>query len=250
MINFISKLLDLFVHPEVILMLMILVGGMVHNRKTRRWLWGSAAGLFLLLTQGFLFMVVQNAWNDRQYEPWPTRHYAYCFVSGGVTAGYDSLTQLVQYGEAVDRMHVASLFIREGICDTLVISGDAASNSNGGNPDGFRRHCERLLGIPAERIKVEPNALTTMQNFEYSIPLMQHGSCITINSARYMARTRLCAELQHFPTDFYSVQQLFAHPDYEFQWVMLIPRVFYLGNWYSLFHEWAGYLWYCLLYGW
>lgn len=248
-VNFISKLLNILIHPMGIILLLLVAGAWVKSRRLRTGCYVTAAILFLALSNSPLYNRAENAWCDAQATEWPERHYTYCFIPGGLTAGYDPKFGTTSYREAVDRMHAAALFMKEGICDTIVISGDGASCANGGDPEGFARHAERLFGIDATRIKCERHALTTMQNFQYSIPMMQAGNCITVNSARYMARTRLCAELTGFRTDYFSVTHIFERPDTHYSAVDFLPNWDCLFRWHALLHEWFGYVWYRLLYG-
>ena len=247
-VNFISKLLNILVHPLGWILLMVILAGRLKSRTAKRWLYGGALVVFLLFTNRPLYKEVENAWNDRQVTPWPTRHYTYCFIPGGMTAGYDQAYETVGYREAVDRMTTAALFVKEGICDTIVVSGDGASCWNGGNPEGFAAHAERLFGIDRGRIKCERFALTTMQNFQYSIPMMQCGDVITVNSARYMERTKLCAELINFETDYFTVQHVADRAEFVYLAVDFLPDWGTIDDWYKLMHEWFGYMWYLLLY--
>lgn len=249
-VNIISKILDVLVHPFFFILALIVWAILTKRSGLKRGLYIVAAILFVVFTNVPLFNNVEKAWCGAQQEPWPTKHYTYCFLPGGFTESFDTVYQTAGYRQAVDRMHTAALFVKEGICDTIVVSGDGASGYNGGDPEGFARHAERLFGIPAGCIKVEQYALTTMQNFQYSIPLMQCGNTITVNSARYMARTRLCARLQGFRTNFFSVQYTFNQGDFYYEFVDYVPRWKTVEKWYELMHEWAGYLWYNVVYGW
>lgn len=247
-VNFISKLLNICVHPLGWILLLVVCAAFVKSRRTKRWLCGTALMVFLVLSNRPLYKEAENAWNDRQITPWPEKHYTYCFIPGGMTAGYDAAYGTVGYREAVDRMNTAALFMKEGICDTIVVSGDGASNWNGGNPEGFAAHAEWLYGIDKNRIKCERYALTTMQNFQYSIPMMQAGNVITVNSARFMERTRLCARLTDFETDYFAVQLIAIRPEQTYMAVDFLPDWGTIDDWYKLMHEWFGYMWYCLLY--
>ena len=85
-----------------------------------------------------------------------TKHYVYALVPGGVT-NYDEKSHRIEYGECSERLMEAYLLLREGVVDSVIITGD-------GGPthaySAFMEHTKRTFDIDTSRIIVEPAART------------------------------------------------------------------------------------------
>ena len=175
-----------------------------------------------------------------------TKHYVYAFVPGGVT-NYDEKSHRIEYGECCERLMEAYVLLRQGVVDSVIITGD-------GGPthaySAFMEHTKQTFDIDVSRIIVEPAAKNTYQNFEFTVNQVGleklNGNTLVINSGMYMRRTMLCADLVGLEADFYVVD--FVYQNRVQGWTHCIPSPYELDTWLRLWHEIIGYLSYWCVY--
>lgn len=88
----------------------------------------------------------------------------------------------------------------------LIVTGDGASNKNG-NVEVYLNQLERVWGVNREDVLIEPKALSTFQNIDYSlklVPDMRSENTIVVNSAIYMRRTLLSCEKRDLHPAYYA----------------------------------------------
>lgn len=177
-----------------------------------------------------------------------TAHYRYLLLPGGFS-GYDARHNIIEYGEAVDRIIYGSELYKAGIVDKIIISGDA-TNFSPETEAVFLAQMQRLCDIPAEDFIMERAALNTYQNIEFTKAMLADSlhdeKVLIVNSAVYMRRTMLCCELADFQADFLTCD----YKDYELPdaWQRIIPEFHTLDFWMRLIHEWIGFAAYKLNY--
>ena len=105
-------------------------------------------------------------------------------------------------GFAADRQVDAIELYKLGKVEKLVVTGDGASCKDG-NVEVYLDQLERVWGVNREDVIIEPEALNTFQNIDYSlklVPDMRSENTIVVNSAIYMRRTLLsCRKLDFYP---------------------------------------------------
>lgn len=169
-----------------------------------------------------------------------TKHYNYAFVPGGITS-YDNVSKTVEYGEAVERLLVSYMFLKEGIVDTVIISGDGAPTHA---REQFMKETMLTFGVDTSKILIEPDALNTYQNFDLTVKQVglenMNARTLVVNSGMYMRRTILCSRLVGLDADFYIVDHNFS-PEGS-SWTDYVPSPPTLEEWLKLFHELIGYV--------
>ena len=230
-----SKLLNFLANPLIYLLVLLVIAVYIRNSKFKKIIAGIAGIYFLIFTNPVLYHTVNQAWCKQEIAAWPTRHYIYCFIPGGMT-GYDWVRNEIDYNQAVDRIITAVRLYKEQKIDTILISGDTGSSQN---ETLYRQHLEKVFGIPGEILKVEKKATTTWENFKFSKPMMIQGNILVVNSARYMKRSKLCAHRLNIIADYYACDAQ-ASPFNSKKWLSWWPELSLFGKWQQLGHEWLG----------
>ena len=202
--------------------------------------------MFLFSMQPF-YLRTANSWiPEETLSLDSTKHYTYCLLPGGFS-GLDTISRMIDYGDACDRLTNAVGLLKAGIVDTLVITGDGAVNKC---RECFMAHLEEVFGIDTTHVMVEHKAKNTYQNFTNTIDMIGleklSGHTIVINSAMYMRRSILCADLVELDADFFSVDY---SRTYSMGWADYVPQPTMYDKWLRLLHEIVGYWAYSLTYG-
>ena len=127
-------------------------------------------------------------------------HYKYALLPGGFT-DYDEIRQRTDYGFAADRQVDAIELYKSGKVEKLVITGDGASGEEG-NAEVYLEQLEKVWGVSRKDVIIEPKALNTFQNIDYSlklVPDMRSENTIVINSAHLHAQNAAELSETEFP---------------------------------------------------
>lgn len=132
-------------------------------------------------------------------------------VLGGAIASHRGKAELIELGEAADRMYVALTLYKNGNISDIVVSGGNQpwSSSDVAEADLVR---ELLMqsGVPAERIHVDAQSRNTYENAQNSRTIIENLGCekaLLITSAAHMRRAISSFKVagmktQAFPVDF------------------------------------------------
>jgi len=140
--------------------------------------------------------------------------YAAILVLGGMI-DYNPLSNTINMGQSVDRLWYAADLYQQGLSHKLIVSGgnevadrfpDAPTQSE------LMKNALMTLGVPADAIILEPQALTTRQHMPYVHQLMQahrlEGRLAMVTSASHMPRAIRNAQqskliVDAYPTDWF-----------------------------------------------
>lgn len=195
--------------------------------------------LFLFFSNGYLFSLCYSGYvSPYIYDFNSIGYYKYALIPGGFT-GYDMTRERTDYGFAADRQIDAIELYKLGKVKKLVVTGDGASCSYG-NVDVYLDQLERVWGVNREDVIIEPDALNTFQNIDYSLKLvedMNSENTIVVNSAIYMKRTLYSCEKLNFHPAYYATDVTISR---RWTWQSLIPDFHVMDEWMRLIHEWIG----------
>lgn len=239
MFYILSRLLACTASPW--LYILLLLGGACFSskRKIRISCFSVAMVLFIIFSNGYFHNLCLTAYVKPYISEFDSiGHYKYALLLGGFT-DYDKKRGRIDYGFAIDRQVDAIELYKLGKVDKLVVTGDGASNKDG-NVEIYLNQLERIWGVTRKDVIIEPKALNTFQNIDYSlklVPDMHNENTIVINSAIYMRRTLLsCQKLNFYPA-YYATDVNISR---KWTWQSWIPDFHVMDEWMRLIHEWIG----------
>ena len=165
-------------------------------------------------------------------------HYKYALLPGGFT-GYDKIRERTDYGFAADRQVDAIELYKSGKVEKLVVTGDGTSGEEG-NAEVYLEQLEKVWGVNRKDVIIEPKALNTFQNIDYTlklVPDMRSENTIIINSAIYMRRTLLSCRKRNFHPAYYATDVNISR---KWTWQSWIPDFHVMDDWMRLIHEGIG----------
>lgn len=246
MFYILSRLFACTASPWLYILILLGFACFTARRKVRIGCFSAALALFLFFSNGYIYGLCLSAYVKPYLSDFDTiGHYKYALLPGGFT-GYDKTRERTDYGFAVDRQVDAIELYKLGKVEKLVITGDGASGDTG-NATVYLQQLERVWGIDSQDVIIEPKALNTFQNIDYSlklVPDMNSGNTIVINSAVYMRRTlQSCRQLDFHPA-YYATD---INTSREWTWQSWIPDFHVTDDWMRLIHEWIGCIAYKIL---
>ncbi|WP_439184705.1 YdcF family protein [Carboxylicivirga taeanensis] len=245
-----SKILFFLLVPFNWCVLLIIGGTLSKHKRLKYYLFGSAATLFLLFSNTFIFQKVIAQWehpteNLNQLAP----NHTPIVVLGGLSS-YDEQTDRIIFKEATDRLMQALLLFKKNPSRLVVITGGSAEIYFEEKPEAeYLKDYLMAIGIPASQILVESQSRNTHENAFNTAALFdshQLKKDITlVTSAFHMKRATACFEKQNFSvqavaTNPFTNHQPFKPADY------FLPSLHTLQSWAILTKEWAGMLVYKL----
>ena len=97
-----------------------------------------------------------------------------------------------------------------------------------------------MWGVNRKDVIIEPKALNTFQNIDYTlklVPDMRSENTIIINSAIYMRRTLLSCRKRNFHPAYYATDVNISR---KWTWQSWIPDFHVMDDWMRLIHEGIG----------
>jgi uncharacterized SAM-binding protein YcdF (DUF218 family) len=161
---------------------------------------------------------------------------ACCYVAivvlgGGISPAHPPEQPFPDLNENADRMWQAARLYRKGLAPRIIVTGGSFLAQHGG-PPATEADAMRVflidLGVPAEAIVDEPEALNTIENIRNVRAMVGDGRVALVTSAYHMPRAmRLAARAKlnvgAFPTDFQAV------PSVRLPWDNWMPSIDGLG---------------------
>ena len=159
--------------------------------------------------------------------------YAAILVLGGMI-DYNPGTNTINFGQSVDRLWYAADLYQQGLSHKLIVSGgnevadrfpDAPTQSE------LMKNALMTLGVPADAIILEQQALTTREHMPYVHQLMQahrlKGRLAMVTSASHMPRAMRNAQQNKLLVDAYPTDWFI--PYYAKTWLdQCLPKARYL----------------------
>lgn len=241
MFYILSRFFAVFASPWLYIIAILVVVVFIKGKKWRRGLLIADVAFLLFFTNPIIYNRALVMWTSgAMYELKPGRTYEYALLPGGFTS-YDNIRKRVEYGFAADRLIDAVRFYKVGVVRKIIITGDGASCTSGGDKSAFLDHMEKVWGVRRQDVIIEPNAKNTFQNFSFTLRQMgrkmRGDSTLVINSAVYMKRTVQCCEQLNFHPDFYTTD---INTNPHIGWEQWVPDFHAPDDWMFLIHEWIG----------
>ena len=159
-------------------------------------------------------------------------HVAIVVPGGGISPAHPPEQPLPDLTDNADRIWQAARFYRRGLASKIVVSGGSFLAQHGGPPTTEAEAMRVLLldlGVPAEAIVDEPEALHTVENIRNVHAMVGDGRVAPVTSAYHMPRAlQIAAQAKlnvgAFPTDYQ------ATPSVRLPWDNWMPSVDGLGS--------------------
>ncbi len=202
MFIFLSKLLPLFAYPLGLAILLLLMALIFHRKPKTRWGLTCAALLILWLssTTGLSNLLARSLeWRYKPPEEIPAAPVA--VVLGGGTEPALSPRSTVEINGAGDRVLYAAELYRQGIVQSLLLTGGEISWQTGGSSSPAEDMASILtaIGVPPEALWLETKSLNTYENALYSSEMLEEKgiqSILLVTSALHMPRAVALFEAQ------------------------------------------------------
>lgn len=187
-----SLLAFLVTTPVTFILLPLLIGLIIKNRKWKRGLYATAILLALIFTNTPLLKIAEEQWYKEYDRPLPEgKTYKYGIVLGGYSF-WDWERNRPEFSGIADRLTEGIRLYKCGRIDKLVLASDGSiiQSKDGkglqGNPQGMMKYLNEL-GIPQEDIIMETFANNTRENVTFTKKLlgkeMDTASIVIITSA-------------------------------------------------------------------
>ena len=249
-----SFLAFLVTTPVTFILLPLLIGLIIKNRKWKRGLYATAILLTLLFTNTPLLKKAEEQWYKEYDRPLPEgKVYKYGIILGGYSF-WDWERNRPEFSGIADRLTEGIRLYKCGRIEKLVLASDGSIIQNKdekglqGNPQGMMKYLNEL-GIPKEDIIMETFANNTRENVTFTKKLlgkeMDTASVVIITSAVHMKRSVSAFQAEGLYPDCYITD---TWVDVKGQNVSFMPSVGTLAQWPELLHEWVGYIVYKFLY--
>ena len=247
-----SFLAFLVTTPVTFILLPLLIGLIIKNRKWKRGLYATAILLALIFTNTLLLKKAEEQWYKEYDRPLPEgKTYKYGIVLGGYSF-WDWERNRPEFSEIADRLTEGIRLYKCGKIEKLVLASDGSifQSKDGrglqGNPQGMMKYLNEL-GIPKEDIIMETLANNTRENVTFTQKLlgkeMDTASVVIITSAVHMKRSVNAFQAEGIYPDYYITD---TWVDVKGQSISFMPSVGTLSQWPELLHEWIGYIMYKL----
>lgn len=194
-----SFLAFLVTTPVTFILLPLLIGLIIKNRKWKRGLYATAILLALIFTNTPLLKKAEEQWYKEYDCPLPEgKIYKYGIILGGYSF-WDWERNRPEFSEIADRLTEGIRLYKCGRIEKLVLASDGSiiQSKDGkglqGNPQGMMKYLNEL-GIPQEDIIMETFANNTRENVTFTKKLlgkeMDTASIVIITSAVHMKRCK------------------------------------------------------------
>lgn len=243
-----SSLAFLVTTPVTFILLPLLVGLVIKNRKWKRGLYAIAILLVLIFTNTSLLKTVEKQWYKDYDKPLPEgKTYKYGIVLGGYSF-WDWDRNRPEFSGIADRFTEGVRLYKLGIIKKLVLASDGSiiESKDGkglqGNAKGMRKYLEEL-GIPEEDVLMEVFANNTKENAVFTKKMLgkdlDTASVVIITSAIHMKRSLSAFHAEGIYPDCYITD---TWVNIKGQGVSFWPSLGTLFLWPELLHEWVGYV--------
>lgn len=243
-----SSLAFLVTTPVTFILLPLLVGLVIKNRKWKRGLYAIAILLVLIFTNTSLLKTAEKQWYKDYDKPLPEgKTYKYGIVLGGYSF-WDWDRNRPEFSGIADRFTEGVRLYKLGIIKKLVLASDGSiiESKDGkglqGNAKGMRKYLDEL-GIPEEDVLMEVFANNTKENAVFTKKMLgkdlDTASVVIITSAIHMKRSLSAFHAEGIYPDCYITD---TWVNIKGQGMSFWPSLGTLAQWPELLHEWVGYV--------
>ena len=125
MMFIISKIISFFIDPVIWIVLLLIAGWLVRNRRTKKRLYIWALATFLIFSNGW---ILNNVWNAYQAKPVDIETLKPCsagILLGGL-AGYDEALKRGFFNQTSDRFIQTLRLYETGRINNILVTGGNA----------------------------------------------------------------------------------------------------------------------------
>lgn len=239
-----SKVLNFFTNPLVIVFVFFILSLFSKNNKLKKRFFWVAISLLIFFSNDFIANEVMGAWEIR---PTPyaeiKKEYEWGIVLTGVTANDKIPDDRIYFHHGADRVvHTVELY-KKGIIKKIMISGgDGRLVTKARNEADELLKAMILMGIPLNDIATENESRNTHEsavNVKGLLKTEEVGRYLLITSAFHMRRSAACFKKEGFAVDTFSCD-FYTHPRYFTPDILFIPKADAIMVWQKIFKEWAG----------
>lgn len=244
----ISKIFKWLIFPLSWIIILLVVGFFLRNRRWRIGLFIAAMLLLVIFTNKPLLNYAQYQYTKSfmQTNVLPQQHYEVAIVMDGFGQQMDTVTgQLCYYRDRGSRLWEPIRLVREGVVDKILITGDqtiAINKDSSSTATYFMAYMEQM-GITDSCLLLEQRARNTIENARYSVAILDSlgytaNDCLLVTSASHQRRTLQCFESEGWTPTPYAVNIYPKPGPTHFQdWM---PSGETLSDWNELINEWIG----------
>jgi uncharacterized SAM-binding protein YcdF (DUF218 family) len=247
MFFFFSKVLSFLLKPLIWVAVLMILGFLYKDRKSKRIFFVSAFVILIFFTNGYISNIILKAW---ELDPTPMaeiQRYDTGIVLTGVVNTEIRPHDRVYFQKGADRVtHAAQLYL-EGKIQKIVISGGTGKLierdddiPEADNIVGFYT----MIGIPWEDLIIDNHSQNTWQsavNCKQILDKMYpEGRHLIVTSAFHQRRAMACFRKAGLPSDPFSCD-FYTDRSGEFNFSSLfLPSTSALMRWEIMIKEWVG----------
>lgn len=252
MFFFISKILSFLISPFTWIIVLLLLGVFLKNKKVARRLLIACVCVSLFFSNSFIADEVYGWW---EYPVTPdneiTQVYDVGVVLGGGMVTIDAQNNRMTFRNNTDRFLQAMRLYKTGkIKNILLSSGSGSLIYRDMLEASLLKKYMVLIGVPDSVILVDSISDNTYQNAKYSAEILNKkfpdGKFLLITSSSHMNRALACFKKAGIKTDTYCTNKMMGKRKVDLMKI-LVPNIEAIGTWDKLIHEIAGYISYSLM---
>lgn len=237
-----SKYLVYFVMPLTWILLMLITGLIVRNKKWKRRLYYTAGGALLFFSNNFIVDEVYRAWQIDAVREEKVLNYDLAVVLGGMS-GWDNYNQRLQFYGSSDRLWQSIRLYKTGKVKKILISGGSGALDQDYREADFLYDYLKTIGLLSPDMLFENQSRNTHENALYSRRTMDkegiRGKVLLISSGFHLRRARACFEKQGIDVDLYSTDRGTGRRRFDLLFI-LVPNPEALVKWNILLKEMVG----------
>lgn len=207
-----SKIFNFFLHPFHWIIILFVFIFFVKNKKTKKWITGTAIAIFVLFTNEALLGLFITNWQPKQVEL-PNRNYSAGIILGGmIVTDKDNRNFLWQPS---DRLLKTVELYHMGQIKKIIVAGGSTGKSHVSEAEFLKTELIKC-GIPADDIFPETQSVNTFENAIFSKRILDSlrlsPPYILITSAIHIPRSALVfkkagIQVIAYPTNYEVVKQ-------------------------------------------
>lgn len=233
-----SKIVALFVSPFFWITLFLLIA---YFKKSKRFLLLGVISIFFF-GNNFIADEACRAWEVSVNPNDLSSDYDYIIVLGGMS-DYQAAYDRVQFSGASDRLWQSLLLQKQGIADTIIITGGSGKWDKPNEHEAIRLKQFLNKFLPSSNsILYESESRNTAQNASYTLkkfPQIKNKKTLIVTSGFHARRAMACFAKVGIKADLYSVDLMSGERKYAPDHT-IIPSVTPIKKWAFIIKEWIG----------
>ena len=248
MFFYLSQFLSFLVMPLTMVILFLLSGMALYNKRAGKKLLWAGVGLLLLFSNQYLANYAMYLWEPEYKVIAELPEYELGIVLTGVTNLNKTAYDRTFFNKGADRAtHAMQLYKMGKIKKILITGGQGLNPTNPNSEAELLADFMVIAGVLAEDIIIENKAVNTRENAVFTQNLLEmmdfdFGSkSLLITSAFHMQRSKGCFDRVGIPTVTFPVDYYSSDPQLTFK-SLVQPSPDAILRWHVLVKEWVGLL--------